>query len=157
MCTWYVRSVSSSLANMLFLVSLPTCSRDVRSVSPSGKLHFPAGTDVTIRTNHVVVQGIFSSDEAVSPTTLGDGAPTKVRIVLTEESSGAVDLEFEPHSDNWGACGGMAGMTSCTESLGRKAFAVLGGLVDVKAVDDACPAWVSVLSFRCVLRDVGCF
>lgn len=115
----------------------------VAGINVIGKLHFPTGSNLTIRTNHVVVQGIFSSDEAVSPTIIGDDTTSgRVKIVLTEELSGSVDLEFEPHQDNWSACGGDQSMgMSCTESLGRKAFAVLGGLVDVKAVDEACPAW----------------
>lgn len=94
-----------------------------------GKLIFPDGYDLILRTPVLVIQGELEmySTKAV------DGTPS-VRIILI---AGGEDT-FVPIDNNEGKCGGE----SCF--IGKKAVVVAGGKVNVKGLPDQTPTWVKL-------------
>lgn len=91
-----------------------------------GKLDFPSGTKVTVKTPYVFVQGelAMSSDAVV------DGEED-VKIVLT----GSEDVMFMPSSPNTAACpsGGC--------NVGSRPIVVAGGKMNIQGLPESCPAW----------------
>lgn len=97
-----------------------------------GKLEFPSGTKVTLKTTAIIVQG----ELVMNSTKVVDGTPD-----VTIELYGSEDVLFTPDDEvNQAVCD--AG--SC--NLGPKPFVVAGGTLDINGLPDTCPTWTTVKS-----------
>jgi len=94
-----------------------------------GKLDFPDGTKVTLRTTGIFVQGELS----MTSTKVVDGIPD---IIL--QFTGTENVFFTPDEPNTDACAG----SPC--NLGPKPFVVAGGKVNIDGMPDDCPTWTTV-------------
>lgn len=97
-----------------------------------GTLYFPDTTLVNITTSGIVIQGklIMEKDRVI------DGVED---IVI--ELKGTEDLIWEPTLENFEACEHPeTGDMDC--QIGKRAFVVAGGTVDIRAFPKTCPSWV---------------
>jgi len=73
--------------------------------------------------------------------------------LIYEETPGGdtnEDNTVQLHAENSGRCGGIFDDIACVTSMmstGRKSFSVVGGLMDVSAIDPSCPAWEHLLDY----------
>jgi len=96
-----------------------------------GKLYFSQTASVTIRTTHIFVTGKLKIDEP-SP-------GNKVRFLLY----GTEDKYIQPIGNNEGKCGDAG----C--KVGKKPFAVAGGQLDIRGVEDIeCSSWGKLADFQ---------
>jgi len=112
-----------------------------------GKLYFPTAANVTIRTTHVFVQGIFSTERPMGVPISTDS--NRVKILIYEEETDE-DSTVQLHAENMGKCDGIFDDSACrtsSMSTGRKSFSVVGGRMDVSAIDPSCPAWEHLLDY----------
>ena len=84
----------------------------------------------------------------VGGTVIGDDS-NKVTIFLYEETDGSGRRVQEEQlfryrgseEDGWERRGGE----KRTMTIGRKGISVVGGTLDITAIDESCPAWVSCI------------
>jgi len=110
-------------------VSLPTGLRVM------GKLVFPTNYLTNIYTSYVVVQGemvVRSNSSVISPSHLS------VRFVLTGTTDTILDTSSSDSKPNTLACNN----TLC--NLGKKAFVMAGGKLDIQAFPPTCKSWTKV-------------
>jgi len=91
-----------------------------------GKLEFPDGTALTLKTPYIFVQGSLKMESIGSI-----GASEKIKIILT----GDTDVMFTPNGNNAALCpsGGC--------NVGSRPVVVAGGKVDLHGMHRTCPAW----------------
>lgn len=95
-----------------------------------GKLEFPDGTEVTLKTTGIIVQGELS----ITSTKVVDGNPA-----IVFQFNGDVDVNFFPDAPNADACG----QQGC--NLGIKPFVVAGGKVHIHGLPDNCLTWTTMV------------
>jgi len=93
-----------------------------------GRLHFPSTANMVLNTTSVVVQGMWSM------TTPDVGNTVKISLY------GADDVYIYPH-DNCCIDGACDSECDQRDNLASKPFAVVGGQLDIRVIDENCPSW----------------
>ena len=108
-----------------------------------GTLYIPTNTVIEIHTKFVIVQGklVIESEKEVS-------GKEDVKILLqgTKDYILLPTLKGKAGMNNTKACMENARLpdeVGC--NVGKKAFAVAGGTLDINAYPDKCPAWVNLM------------
>jgi len=97
-----------------------------------GKITFPQGTKVTLKTTGIIVQGKLSM--------VSQGVVTGEPDIVVQ-LTGTEDVFFTGAAPNANACG--SGGEPC--NLGPKPFVVAGGQVMIKGLGENCPTWTPIL------------
>uniref|UniRef100_A0A7S4JV21 G8 domain-containing protein n=1 Tax=Odontella aurita TaxID=265563 RepID=A0A7S4JV21_9STRA len=105
-----------------------------RGLEVLGKLHFPSSSNVVLNTTHVFVQGILSMDEP------SEGNEVRINFYGTDHQC------LLPAMMCGGEGTGMELDEDCIHKheVGKKAFVVAGGKLDIQAIDPSCPSWTKL-------------
>ncbi len=102
-------------------------------INVEGMLYFPSTANLTLKTTHIIVQGILKMD----PPSVALGNRVTIHMV----GSGHVQSLF-PHPENAMQCDTLAGC-----NIGKKVIAVAGGRLDIRGLEDpTCPGWTKLKS-----------
>mmetsp|Transcript_1433 Transcript_1433/g.2264 ORF Transcript_1433/g.2264 Transcript_1433/m.2264 type:complete len:3782 (+) Transcript_1433:192-11537(+) len=106
---------------------------ELAGVNIKGKLYFEPNHKVIIKTPYVIVQGEL---QITDTNVIGGDDTDSVKFVLTGEDD---NISFTPSDSNSNACSG-----ECL--LGKKAFIVAGGKLNIQGIqDESCPAWTTLI------------
>jgi len=94
-----------------------------------GRLHFPSTSNIVLNTTSVLVQGMWSM------TIPEDNNSIKIHLYGTD------DVTIYPHDQCCNDNGVCDSECEHKANMGVKPFAVVGGQLDIRAIDTNCPSW----------------